>query len=121
MDSFRSVLSKGRLYHHAISKFVQFFVLFDSQKEAQLHVRSFPYSMKANEMPTRPRKKKRYQKSKPTSADEYLAVGVELEEAAEKWRAGDSVKSIRFYKRALQSYEEGLQKFPGAFDVAYNK
>lgn len=48
-------------------------------------------------------------------------VGVELEEAGEKWRAGDAAKSMRFFMRAITNYDEGLQKHPGTFDLAYNK
>ncbi|PYH42774.1 uncharacterized protein BP01DRAFT_404501 [Aspergillus saccharolyticus JOP 1030-1] len=65
-------------------------------------------------------KKKTAQRA-PESADEYLAVGVEQEEAGEKWRAGDAAKSLRFFKRAISTYDEGLSKHPGAFDLAYNK
>ncbi|CAG7944178.1 unnamed protein product [Penicillium salamii] len=50
-----------------------------------------------------------------------LVSGVELEEAGEKWRAGDAAKSMRFFMRAITNYDEGLQKHPGTFDLAYNK
>lgn len=49
------------------------------------------------------------------------AAGVELEEAGEKWRAGDAAKSMRFFMRAITNYDDGLQKHPTAFDLAYNK
>ncbi|KAI9849660.1 MAG: hypothetical protein M1837_002785 [Sclerophora amabilis] len=70
----------------------------------------------------RPRKKKS-QKHDPTpeTADEFLAVGVDFEEAGEKWRAGDAVKSTRFFRRAIDNYDEALRRFPDSFDVAYNK
>jgi hypothetical protein len=48
-------------------------------------------------------------------------AGVELEEAGEKWRAGDAAKSMRFFMRAIANYDDGLQRHPGAFDLAYNK
>jgi hypothetical protein len=48
-------------------------------------------------------------------------VGVEQEEAGEKWRAGDAAKSLRFFMRAITTYDEGLQRHPNAFDLAYNK
>lgn len=48
-------------------------------------------------------------------------MGVELEEAGEKWRAGDAAKSMRFFMRAISNYDEGLLKHPAAFDLAYNK
>ncbi|KAJ5145739.1 Tetratricopeptide-like helical [Penicillium bovifimosum] len=66
-------------------------------------------------------KKKSAAKQAPVTADEFLAAGVELEEAGEKWRAGDAAKSMRFFMRAITNYDEGLQKHPGAFDLAYNK
>jgi len=57
----------------------------------------------------------------PESADEYLALGVESEEAGEKWRMGDAAKSARFFVRALEIYAKGLEKHPRSFDLAYNK
>ncbi|EFQ99873.1 hypothetical protein MGYG_02885 [Nannizzia gypsea CBS 118893] len=57
----------------------------------------------------------------PESADEFLAEGVDLEEAGEKWRAGDPVKSMRFFMRAIEMYENGLRRYPASFDLAYNK
>lgn len=57
----------------------------------------------------------------PATADEYLAAGVDFEEAGEKWRAGDAAKSTRFFVRAIENYDEALKRFPGSFDLAYNK
>lgn len=57
----------------------------------------------------------------PDHANPHLIAGVELEEAGEKWRAGDAAKSMRFFMRAISNYDEGLQKHPVAFDLAYNK
>lgn len=48
-------------------------------------------------------------------------AGVDLEEAAGKWRAGDATKSMRFFAKALDTYDEGLRKFPTSLDLAYNK
>jgi len=48
-------------------------------------------------------------------------VGVEQEEAGEKWRAGDAAKSLRFFMRAITTYDQGLGKHPMSFDLAYNK
>ena len=48
-------------------------------------------------------------------------AGVDHEEAGEKWRAGDAAKSLRFFLRAIDTYSEGLQRFPDSFDLAYNK
>ncbi|KAJ6085983.1 Tetratricopeptide-like helical [Penicillium sp. IBT 16267x] len=66
-------------------------------------------------------KKKAAKQQAPVTADDFLAAGVELEEAGEKWRAGDAAKSMRFFMRAISNYDEGLQKHPLAFDLAYNK
>lgn len=51
----------------------------------------------------------------------FPAVGVDFEEAGEKWRAGDATKSLRFFLRAIDAYDAGLQKFPRSFDLSYNK
>ncbi len=48
-------------------------------------------------------------------------MGVDFEEAGEKWRAGDAAKSTRFFVRAIEAYEEGLGRFPQSFDLAYNR
>lgn len=57
----------------------------------------------------------------PETADEFLAAGVDLEEAGEKWRAGDAAKASRFFLRAIEMYDEGLSIFSGSFDMEYNK
>ncbi|KAF4636004.1 hypothetical protein G7Y89_g2094 [Cudoniella acicularis] len=67
------------------------------------------------------KKKSKHAPQVPTSADEFLAVGVDFEEAGEKWRGGDAAKSTRFFVRAIECYDEGLRKFPMSFDLAYNK
>ena len=48
-------------------------------------------------------------------------AGVKEEEGGEKWRAGDSVKSSRFFARALDIYDAGVKRHPSSFDLAYNK
>ena len=68
-----------------------------------------------------PPKKKKHKITQPTTADEYLVQGVEHEEAAEKWRSGDAAKSLRFFDRALETYEKGLALWPDNFDLAYNE
>ncbi|EAU31172.1 conserved hypothetical protein [Aspergillus terreus NIH2624] len=68
-----------------------------------------------------PKSKKKAAQQAPRTADEFLAVGVEQEEAGEKWRAGDAAKSMRFFMRAIATYDEGLKRHPQAFDLAYNK
>ncbi|EXJ56666.1 hypothetical protein A1O7_07010 [Cladophialophora yegresii CBS 114405] len=55
------------------------------------------------------------------TADDFQAAGVDFEEAAGKWRAGDGAKSLRFFCRAIEVYDRGLQKFPASLDLAYNK
>ncbi|KAI0880649.1 uncharacterized protein GGS22DRAFT_81490 [Annulohypoxylon maeteangense] len=66
-------------------------------------------------------------KSKPKNeqkletADDFQSAGVEFEEAAGKWRAGDAAKSMRFFQRAIDVYDQGLRKFPQNADLAYNK
>ena len=46
---------------------------------------------------------------------------MDFEEAGEKWRAGDAVKSARFFLRAIETYDNGLRQFPRSYDLAYNK
>lgn len=67
------------------------------------------------------KKKSKHAQQAPETADEYLAAGVDFEEAGEKWRGGDAVKSTRFFIRAIDCYDEALKKFPSSFDLAYNK
>ncbi|ETS77194.1 hypothetical protein PFICI_11068 [Pestalotiopsis fici W106-1] len=55
------------------------------------------------------------------SADDWLQAGVDYEEAAGKWRAGDSAKSMRFFQRSIEAYDQGLKAFPSSLDLAYNK
>ncbi|KAH8700750.1 hypothetical protein BGW36DRAFT_292979 [Talaromyces proteolyticus] len=66
-------------------------------------------------------KKKGRHQPDPETADEFLAAGVEQEEGGEKWRAGDAVKAMRFFMRAIEIYDNGLNKYPKSFDLAYNK
>ncbi|KAJ8065359.1 hypothetical protein OCU04_006047 [Sclerotinia nivalis] len=67
------------------------------------------------------KKKSKHAPQIPATADEYLAAGVDFEEAGEKWRGGDAAKSARFFVRAIDNYEEALKKFPNSFDLAYNR
>ncbi|KAG9234266.1 hypothetical protein BJ875DRAFT_462044 [Amylocarpus encephaloides] len=67
-----------------------------------------------------PKHKSKHAQQLPSTPDECLAAGVDLEEAGEKWRGGDAAKSMRFFQRALGCYEEGLTTFPASFDLAYN-
>ncbi|KAK5941370.1 hypothetical protein PMZ80_006648 [Knufia obscura] len=54
-------------------------------------------------------------------ADDYLAAAVDNEDAVGKHRAGDPLKSLRFARRAIELYQEGLAKWPRNLDLAYNK
>lgn len=65
-------------------------------------------------------KAKPKKEQKLNTADDFQSAGVEFEEAGGKWR-GDSAKSMRFFQRAIDVYDQGLQKFPRSFDLAYNK
>ncbi|KAF2663900.1 hypothetical protein BT63DRAFT_418788 [Microthyrium microscopicum] len=72
---------------------------------------------------------KRFPKSKgrskaltnPQTSNEYLEAADELERGGGKWKPGDATKAMRFYEKALAVYNEGLEKFPKDFDLAYNK
>ncbi|KAI1800123.1 hypothetical protein F4811DRAFT_540750 [Daldinia bambusicola] len=66
-------------------------------------------------------KQKSKKEQKLESVDDFQAAGVEFEEAAGKWRAGDAAKSMRFFRRAIDVYDQGLRKFPRSVDLAYNK
>ncbi|OBT87946.1 hypothetical protein VE02_04538 [Pseudogymnoascus sp. 03VT05] len=70
---------------------------------------------------SRKKKSAKHAPQVPETADEFLAAGVDHEEAGEKWRGGDAAKSTRFFVRAIDTYEAGLTKFPDSFDLAYNK
>ncbi|KAK6520707.1 hypothetical protein TWF506_000955 [Arthrobotrys conoides] len=57
----------------------------------------------------------------PETADEYLAVAVELEESGERWRSGDVAKAGRFFVQAITAYETTLVRYPNNFDARYNR
>ncbi|KAL9589600.1 MAG: hypothetical protein Q9203_001607 [Teloschistes exilis] len=67
------------------------------------------------------KKSAKHKDTAPESENSYLEVGVDFEEAGEKWRAGDAQKAVRFFSRALDKYSLGLDRFPNSFDLAYNK
>lgn len=61
----------------------------------------------------------------PVTALEHLTLAVSHEEAAEKWRAGDAIKSSRFYCRSLTVYQRALSHLRNLdeedrFDFEYN-
>ncbi|KAJ4286301.1 hypothetical protein N0V90_013335 [Kalmusia sp. IMI 367209] len=75
-------------------------------------------------MPPKYRDFKPKSKSKtsiPQSENDFLDTAEEFEQAGGKWRAGDAAKAARFFQRAIQVYDQGLQTFPRSFDLAYNK
>ncbi|KAK8093063.1 uncharacterized protein PG998_012684 [Apiospora kogelbergensis] len=55
------------------------------------------------------------------TASDFEDAASEHEEAAGKWRAGDAAKSMRFFQRAIDTYDQGLKAFPQDLDLAYNK
>lgn len=57
----------------------------------------------------------------PQTENDYLEAADEFEQAAGKWRAGDTAKATRFFNRAIDTYSEGLKRYPASFDLAYNK
>lgn len=57
----------------------------------------------------------------PQTENDFLEAADDHEQAAGKWRAGDAAKATRFFKRAIDTYNEGLRKHPQSFDLAYNK
>ncbi|KAK0333814.1 hypothetical protein LTR59_002032 [Friedmanniomyces endolithicus] len=69
----------------------------------------------------RPPKKQKAKSSDPRTADDYQEAADFEEETGGKWRAGDPAKSGRAFVRALEIYDQGLQKHPTSFDLAYNK
>ncbi|KAI1389251.1 uncharacterized protein F4822DRAFT_194449 [Hypoxylon trugodes] len=70
----------------------------------------------AKQVKAKPKKEQRLE-----TADDFQSAGVDFEEAAGKWRAGDATKSMRFFQRAIDVYDQGLRKFPQSIDLAYNK
>ncbi|KAK0322973.1 hypothetical protein LTR91_003909 [Friedmanniomyces endolithicus] len=70
---------------------------------------------------TRAPKKQNPKSTEPRTADDYQEAADFEEETGGKWRAGDPAKSGRAFVRALEIYNQGLQKHPASFDLAYNK
>lgn len=57
----------------------------------------------------------------PESEIDFLEAADEQEKGGGKWKAGDAVKATRFFMRAIDAYNAGLQRYPNSFDLAYNK
>lgn len=71
-----------------------------------------------------PKSKKKGGSSKqvePETENDFLELADEHERGGGKWKAGDPVKATRFFVRAIDAYNAGLQRFPDSFDLAYNK
>lgn len=69
----------------------------------------------------KPKPKGKVKAPEPQTENDFLEVADEHEQAAGKWRAGDAAKATRFFKRAIDTYNEGLKRHPQSFDLAYNK
>lgn len=55
------------------------------------------------------------------TADDFQEAADAEEETGGKWRAGDPAKSSRAFVRAIEIYNNGLQRHPKDADLAYNK
>jgi hypothetical protein len=69
----------------------------------------------------KPKPKGKMKAPEPSSENDFLEAADEHEQAAGKWRAGDAPKAVRFFNRAIDTYNEGLKRYPHSFDLAYNK
>ncbi|KAL5117747.1 hypothetical protein ACEQ8H_004357 [Pleosporales sp. CAS-2024a] len=69
----------------------------------------------------KPKPKSKAKPPEPQSENDFLEAADEFEQAAGKWRAGDAAKATRFFHRAIDTYNEGLRRYPRSFDLAYNK
>ncbi|KAJ4374205.1 hypothetical protein N0V83_002946 [Neocucurbitaria cava] len=69
----------------------------------------------------KPKQKGKAKAQEPQSENDFLEAADEFEQAAGKWRAGDAAKATRFFNRAIDTYNEGLKRYPRSFDLAYNK
>jgi ABC-type glycerol-3-phosphate transport system substrate-binding protein len=69
----------------------------------------------------KPKPKGKMKPPEPETENDFLEAADEFEQAAGKWRAGDTAKAVRFFNRAIDAYNEGLKRHPQSFDLAYNK
>ncbi|KAF2192768.1 hypothetical protein K469DRAFT_554562 [Zopfia rhizophila CBS 207.26] len=69
----------------------------------------------------KPNPKAKAKPQDPQTENDFLETADEFEQAAGKWRAGDAAKATRFFNRAIDTYNDGLQRYPSSFDLAYNK
>ncbi|KAH9825628.1 hypothetical protein Tdes44962_MAKER04070 [Teratosphaeria destructans] len=72
---------------------------------------------------TRPLKKHKakLRSAAPETEQDFQEAADLEEETGGKWRAGDPAKSGRAFVRALEIYDQALQRHPQSFDLAYNK
>jgi hypothetical protein len=69
----------------------------------------------------KPKPKSKAKVQEPQSENDFLEAADEHEQAAGNWGAGDAAKATRFFNRAIDTYNEGLRRYPRSFDLAYNK
>ena len=69
----------------------------------------------------KPKPKGKMKAQEPQSENDFLEAADDFEQAAGKWRAGDAAKAVRFFNRAIDTYNDGLKRYPQSFDLAYNK
>ena len=62
-----------------------------------------------------------FSSQEPQTENDFLEAADEYEQSGGKWRAGDAAKATRFFNRAIDAYNEGLNRFSSSFDLAYNK
>ncbi|KAI4716432.1 hypothetical protein E4T48_07360 [Aureobasidium sp. EXF-10727] len=78
--------------------------------------------VKSKEFLKKPKLPKQQKKSKIlVTADDFQEAADVEEETGGKWRAGDPAKSSRAFIRAIEIYNNGLQRHPKDADLAYNK
>ncbi|KAI5242007.1 hypothetical protein E4T43_05094 [Aureobasidium subglaciale] len=78
--------------------------------------------VKSKEFLKKPKLPKQTKKSKILiTADDFQEAADAEEETGGKWRAGDPAKSSRAFVRAIEIYNNGLQRHPKDADLAYNK
>ncbi|KAH0385349.1 hypothetical protein KCU92_g3563, partial [Aureobasidium melanogenum] len=78
--------------------------------------------VKPKEFLKKPKLPKQQKKQKIlVTADDFQEAADAEEETGGKWRAGDPAKSCRAFVRAIEIYNNGLQRHPKDADLAYNK
>lgn len=70
---------------------------------------------------TKPPKKQKSKAQAPETASDFQKAADAEEDTGGKWRGGDPAKSCRAFVRALYIYDNGIQRYPKNFDLAYNR